>query len=85
VTWKRRNNGCSRTARTNFDSARHGLQRNFQFVNELIGIEGAAGKVSSFYFDRGNLPAAIINAKHKFFRIRSFVNIHFPEGDVALS
>jgi hypothetical protein len=72
-------------APTNCDSARRGLQRDFQFISELIGIERATGKVSSFYFDRGNLPAAIINAKHQLLRIRSFVNIHFPEGDVALS
>jgi hypothetical protein len=70
---------------TDCDSARDGLQRDFQFVNELIRVERAAGKVSPFDFDRGNLPAAIINAKHQLFRIWSFVNVHFPEGDVALS
>ena len=49
-----------------------------------MGIERAAGEISSVYLDRGNLPTAIIDAKNQLFGIRSLVDIHFPEGDLAL-
>lgn len=61
-----------------------GIQWDFQLISELMGIKRAAGKVSSFYFDRRDFPAAIVDAKHQLFRIRSFVNIDFPEGNVPL-
>jgi hypothetical protein len=48
-----------------------------------MGIKWAAGKVSSFYLDCGNLAAAIIDTKNQFFGIRSFIDIYFAEGDAA--
>jgi hypothetical protein len=49
-----------------------------------MGIKRAAGKVSSFYLDRRNFPAAIIDAKNQLFSFRSLVDIHFPKGNLAL-
>ncbi len=62
-----------------------GIQWDFQFVSEPMGIKWAAGKVSSFYLDRRNFPPAIIDAKNQRFSFRSLVDIHFPKGNLALA
>jgi hypothetical protein len=67
----------------NYESALQRIQRDFQFVNEPMWVERAAGKISAVYLNRGDLAAAIIDAKNQLFSIRSFVDIHFPEGDLT--
>jgi hypothetical protein len=50
-----------------------------------MGIKRAASKISAVYLNRGDLAAAIIDAKNQLFSIRNFINIHFSEGNLAFA
>jgi hypothetical protein len=50
-----------------------------------MGIKRAASEISAVYLNRGDLAAAIIDAKNELFGIRSFIDIHFPEGNLAFA
>ena len=62
-----------------------GFNGIFNSSDELVGIERAAGEITAFDFDGGDLPAAIIHAQNQLFGIRCFVNIHFAKVMTSLA
>jgi hypothetical protein len=50
----------------------------------VLGIEGAAGEISTGDFDGGYLSAAFVHSEDEFFCFGILVNIHFLVKDTAL-
>jgi hypothetical protein len=61
------------------------IQRDFQFLGDLMRIERAAGEKTSIDANRGHLAAAVVNAHYEFLGIGRLVNVHFLKCDLSLA
>jgi hypothetical protein len=50
----------------------------------LVGIEWAAGKISSAYFKGGHFPLLVVDAQNYILRIRRLVNVDLAKFHAAL-
>src|ERR1700740_1111077 len=55
------------------------VERDFQFVGELVGVERAERKVTAFDANRRHLALAVICLQHDRFSSRVVVNIDLAE------
>jgi hypothetical protein len=76
-------NACGRTARREKCGLR--IQRNVQFLGELLRIERAAREVPPANFDRRYFAAAVVHAEHQVLSLRFLVHIDFFKRDAAFT
>src|SRR5581483_5254791 len=60
-----------------------GVQRNLQFIRELLRIKRAASEVAAVYFDSGNFAAAFIDPEDEVLGIGVFVDVNFLVANAA--